>query len=567
MGTPRDNGPVLSASPEAAGGPPILDGRAKAAIVGAVLLALFLASLDQTIVGTALPRIVGELHGNDIYTWVVTAYLLTSTLTVPVYGKLSDAYGRKPLLLVGVTLFLIGSAASGQSRSMEELVGFRALQGLGAGALFPIALAVIGDIFTARERGRYQGLFGAVFGVSFILGPFLGGFLTDNWTWRWVFYVNLPVGIAALAVIATVLPNTGTGARARDLDYLGVLTFAAGVVPLLLGLTEKGQADSSGQLYPWLSPQVGGLIAIGAVMLVIFVFVESRAREPIVPLDLFRIRNYSSSMAAVLLVGFAMFTAVIYLPRFYQVVLGISATRSGYEIWPLLVGLMGGSILAGQLISRFGRYKVLMLGSLCLLVIGGFLMTHLEADTDYRVLWSWMLLVGLGVGPGMAGYTVVVQSAVPVSRIGVATSTLTFFRQMGGSTGLAIAGTIFNATFTNELPRTLAANGVPQQIVAQFGTAGASNQLTSAGGLAGALAASLPPQVRPLIPQIVTGVHQAVALAVGNLFWLTMAAGAAALLCTLALKEVPLRGGPALRQEHAASGTAPGDEPEMRRAG
>jgi EmrB/QacA subfamily drug resistance transporter len=546
----------LPGSSDADRTPPVLDGRAKAAIIGAVLLALFLASLDQTIVGTALPTIVSELKGNDIYTWVVTAYLLTSTLTVPVYGKLSDVYGRKPLLLIGVTLFLIGSAASGQARSMEQLIGFRALQGLGAGALFPIALAVIGDIFSARERGRYQGLFGAVFGVSFILGPFLGGFLTDNWSWRWVFYVNLPIGLVALAVIATVLPNLGSGARARDLDYLGVLVFAAGVIPLLLGLTEKGQSDSSGQLYAWVSPQVGGLIAIGAVMLAVFVFVESRAREPIVPLDLFRNRNYSASMASVLLVGFAMFTAVIYLPRFYQVVAGVSATQSGYEIWPLLLGLMGGSIVAGQLISRIGRYKVLMLSSLCLLVLGGFLMTHLQASTDNHVLWVWMLLVGLGVGPGMAGYTVVVQSAVPLTRIGVATSTLTFFRQMGGSVGLAIAGTIFNATFTSELPRTLAANGVPQGVISQFATGGASNQLTSAGGLSKTLAAALPAELRPLVPQIVTGVHQAVALAVGNLFWLTLAAGAAALLCTLALKEVPLRGGPALREEHAA----PADE-------
>jgi EmrB/QacA subfamily drug resistance transporter len=511
------------------------------------MLVLFLSSLDQTIVGTALPRIVSELRGDNLYTWVVTAYLLTSTVTVPIYGKLSDVYGRRPMLLIGVTLFLIGSALSGLSQSMGQLIAFRGVQGLGAGALFPISLAIIGDLFSARERGRYQGLFGAVFALSFIVGPFLGGFLTDNVNWRWVFYVNLPVGIVALAVIAAVLPNLGRRpGSARDLDYLGIGVLVVCLVPLLVGLTEKGQTGPDGRLYDWTSPQVGGLLVLSAVALVVFVLVERRAREPVIPLDLFSTRTSAGTNAAVFCLGFAMFTAVIYLPRYYQAVREVSATQSGYEIWPLLVGLMGGSILAGQLISHTGRYKVLMLTSIAILIAGAYLMTHLEADTDNRVLWSWMLIMGAGIGPGMAAYTVVIQSVVPLRRLGVATSTLTLLRQIGGTVSLAVAGTLFNSAFANELPQRLLANGVPQPVADRLGEVAASGGLASLGG-AGQLART--PELQALIPRIVAGVQQAEAAAIGSLFWLTVAAGVAAFACTLVIRELPLRGGPALRQE------------------
>jgi EmrB/QacA subfamily drug resistance transporter len=307
-----------------------LQPRARTAVLCATVLGLFLSSLDQTIVGTALPRIVTDLHGDALYTWVVTAYLLTSTITAPIYGRLSDVYGRKPLLLTGIGLFLLGSALSGLSQSMAELIAFRGLQGLGAGALFPISLAVIGDLYSPRERGRYQGLLGAVFAVSFIAGPFLGGFLTDHVSWHWVFYVNLPIGIAALAVIATVLPAIGrTAGSARDIDHLGIALFTAGVVPLLIGLSNRGIADTSGRLPGWLSPEVGGLLLAGVALLVAFLVVEAHAREPIIPLDLFRDRSYAASQAAVFLTAVAMFIAVIFLPRYYQAVRGVSATRPG----------------------------------------------------------------------------------------------------------------------------------------------------------------------------------------------------------------------------------------------
>jgi EmrB/QacA subfamily drug resistance transporter len=544
---------------ESSAAPPVVPNRG--VILGAVLLSLFLASLDQTIVGTALPHIVAELKGVSLYTWVVTAYLLTSTVTVPIYGKMSDVFGRKPALLVGVSLFLLGSALSGQARTMEELIAFRAVQGLGAGALFPIALAVIGDLFSPRERGRYQGLFGAVFGVSFIIGPFLGGFLTDNVNWRWVFYVNLPIGILALVVIGVVMPNLGRRpARLRDLDYLGIAVFSAGVVPLLIGLTQKGQVDSSGHLYPWTSFQVGGLCLIGLALLVVFVFVEWRAKEPIVPLDLFKGRTYSATMLAVFLLGFGMFTAIIYLPRFYQVVHGVSATQSGYEIWPLLVGLIGGSIVSGQIISRTGRYKLLVVLAQVVLAAGAFMFTHLQFDTNNQLVWLWMLVIGLGIGPGMAGFTTIIQAAVPLTRLGVATSTLTFFRQIGGSVGLAIAGTIFNSSFTGTLAGKLEAHGVPQQVASTFASSPAATQLSAVSNLTAVLTGLLPAQLHPLIPRIAAGIQEAVAGAVADLFWLTLAAAIGAFFCTLALEDLPLRGGPSLREEQLKP--AP-DEPDV----
>src|SRR5438105_8151367 len=399
--------------------------RTKLTIMVAVLMCLFLASLDQTVVGTALPRIITDLNGASLYAWVVTAYLLSSTVTVPIYGKFSDVFGRKVMLMIGVCLFLAGSWLSGASQNMNQLIAFRTIQGLGAGALFPIALATIADLYSPRERGRVQGLFGAVFGLSFIVGPFIGGWITDHVSWHWVFYVNVPFGVAALTVVAIVLPRAGRRqASVRDLDYLGIACFTAGVVPFMLGLSDKGNVNSSGQLANWTDFDVGGYILLGLAVLAVFLYVESRSREPILPLDLFRNRDYAVSMAAVFVFGMAMFAAVIYMPRFYQTVRGISATESGYYIWPLLVGLMGGSIGTGQIISRLGRYKWIMVAGAAVMLLGGFLLTHITADIKDWVLWSWMLILGLGIGPAMAGYTVVVQNSVPRQRLGVATSTL-----------------------------------------------------------------------------------------------------------------------------------------------
>jgi EmrB/QacA subfamily drug resistance transporter len=520
--------------------------RTKLAILGAVLLTMFLASLDQTVVGTALPRIVTDLNGASLYSWVVSAYLLSSTVTVPIYGKFSDVFGRKVMLMIGVCLFLVGSWLSGTSQNMNELIAFRTIQGLGAGALFPIVMAVIGDLYSPRERGRFQGLFGAVFALSFIVGPFIGGWITDHVSWHWVFYVNVPFGIAALVVLATVLPSAGRRtASIRDLDYLGIVLFTVGVVPFMLGLTNKGNVDSSGRLANWTDLNVGGLIIVGLVILAAFLFAESRSKEPIIPLDLFRNRDYAVSMAAVFAFGIAMFAAVIFMPRFYQTVRGISATASGYYIWPLLVGLMGGSIGTGLLISRLGRYKWLMTGGAVVMLIGGFLMTHLTAGVSDWELWAWMLVLGFGIGPAMAGFTVVVQNSVPMSRLGVATSTLTFLRQIGASVGLAAAGTIFSSSFAGRLPANLSDQGVPQPLISVL--VKYSGALQNVGNGRALLQQLLPGPEQALIPKVIAGANNALALAIGDLFWITIVSGVLGLACCLLLRDRPLRSGAELR--------------------
>ena len=518
-----------------------LSHRAKLEILGAVLLALFLGALDQTIVGTALPRIVTDLGGNEYYTWVVTIYLLTSTITVPFYGKLSDLYGRKPMMMFGVAIFLIGSALSGLSQNMAMLILFRGIQGIGAGALFPIALAVIGDLYTPAERGRYQGLFGAVFGVSFIIGPFLGGFLTDNVSWHWIFYVNIPVGLVSLFVLARLLPTVKRAGATRNFDLAGAGVFILAISALLIGLTNKQSGD-------WFDLEVGGLIAASAVLGALFILIEARAKEPIIPLAMFRNRTYTASLLSTFLVSFGFFGAIIFLPRWFQFVHGSSATESGYQIFPLLIGLIGSSIVSGILVSKTGRYKAIIITGLVTMSIGIALMTQLKADTEITTLWFWMFVTGLGIGPTLSVYTIVVQNAVPFRQLGVATSNLTFFRQIGGSVGLAVTGTIFGSRLVEELPGQLTAAGVPPQAVSQFSNAGtgALDNLVGVGGDLGTQILSLVPPalqeaVKPLIPNIVSGIHSAFTIGVTAAFQIGVVTTVLAAGTALFLKEIPLR--------------------------
>jgi EmrB/QacA subfamily drug resistance transporter len=518
-----------------------VDRRARNGIFAAVLLAMLLAGLDQTVVGTALPRIVTDLQGSDRFVWVVTAYLLSSTVSIPVYGKFSDVYGRKAMLLVGVGLFLLGSGLSGLSQTMNQLIGFRALQGLGAGAILPVATATIGDLFSPRERGRAQGMFGAVAGLSILIGPFIGGWITDHISWHWVFYVNLPPGLVALAALWTLLPNRRLDdARATDLDYLGIALFVLAVVPIMVGLTNKGEVDASTeQLYSWTSAQVGGLIGLGAVLLLLFVLTESKARHPIVPLDLFRNRDYSLSMSAAFILGMAGFVAVIFMPRYYQTVRGIGATSSGFYMWPLLISFMVGGIGAGVLITRLGRYKWLISGSAAILIAGGVLMTHLSPNTVDWTLSVWMVVLGLGMGPSLSAFTVVVQSVVPMNRIGAASGTLLFMRQIGSAMGLAIAGTVFSAIYLDQLPKSLAAQGLPAPLVDLV--AKLSQALQGVGAGDHVLARVLPASQQHLIPQIVAGANDAFAKATGAAFWMTLITGVVGLVLTLGLRDRELK--------------------------
>src|SRR6186713_359756 len=461
---PNGRAPTLEEDPALG-----LSQRAKMEILFAVMLGLFLGALDQTIVGPALPTIVTQLSGNDYYVWAITIYLLTSTISVPFWGKASDLYGRKPIYMLGIVVFLVGSALSGLSQNMAMLILFRGIQGIGAGALFPVALAIIGDLFTPQERGKYQGLFGAVFGIAFVVVPLLGGFLTENFGWHWIFYVNIPIGIVALIVIQRLLPTVKTASATRNFDIIGGAIFTVAMVFLLVGLTNKGLTNAAThQLNDWTEPTVGGFILVGIIGTLLFIFAESRAKEPIIPLDLWKSRTYSASMVSTFFAAFAFFGAIVFLPRWFQVVENFSPTNSGLAGLPLMVGLIGSSIVSGLVVSRTGRYKWLLVGAIATMGLATLFMTQLTKDTPVPVVWLWMFIASLGVGPTFSVFTIVIQNAVPFKQLGVATSNLTFFRQIGGTISLAFVGTIFATSFEDNLIPQMTAAGVPQQVTDGF---------------------------------------------------------------------------------------------------
>jgi EmrB/QacA subfamily drug resistance transporter len=520
-----------------------LSPRAKLEILGAILLTMFLFALDQTVVGVALPKIVTDLGGNELYTWAVTIYLLTSTISGPIYGKLSDLFGRRPIVIFAVGLFLIASALCALSQEMWQFVLFRGLQGLGGGAVFPIALAVVADLYTPAERGKYLGLFGAVFGVSSLVGPALGGFVTDTFGWHWIFFLNIPVGVVALAILWRLLPAIKRPEAGRNIDYVGAAVFTVAIATFLIGLTNKQSIGAD-----WTDPAVGGLMLVGLAFGALFVFVESRVPEPIVPLGLFRNRTVAISVAATFLAAFGFFNAIIFLPRWFQTVGGASATESGYNLLPLLFGMIVMAVASGQIVARTGRYRLLLVGALVLLAGSLFLMTNLRADTPRPTLWLWMVLAGVGIGPSLAVFTLIVQNAVQPDKIGVATGSLTFFQQIGGTVGLTLGGTLFAQRLTTEIPAQLVSAGVPQQMVDTFAAGGAGGgqlDLTGTGDLGARILAAVPEQFRalvePLIPNIVKGIHEAFSISLASTFWIGIAGAiVAAALCAF-LRETPMR--------------------------
>ncbi|UQX86973.1 MFS transporter [Jatrophihabitans telluris] len=490
-------------------------------IMSGLMMGMFLASLDQTIVSTALPTIVGDFHRTDLLSWVITSYLLASTASTPLWGKAGDLYGRKRVFQLAIVVFLLGSMLCGASQNMFELIAFRGVQGIGGGGLISLVFAIIGDVIPPRERGRYQGYFGAVFGVSSVVGPLAGGFAVDNLSWHYIFYINLPLGIAALIVTNRVL-HLPKRTREVNIDWWGALLLVAGVSAILLA-TQSGGTD-----YPWGSWQIIGLFILGAILLAGFGVREHLAREPILPLELFRLQIFTVSNTIAFISGVAMFGALAFLPQYMQLVHGVSATVSGLLLLPLLIGLLVMSIGSGRYISRTGRYRWFPLAGTVLVTLGLWLLTHIGAHTSLAVVGLYILVFGAGLGLFIQVLTLVVQNAVPMRQMGVATSSVTFFRSMGGAIGASALGAVLTARIAYEFPHYL-----PAATLASGGDK--VSQLVQSPAILNALKRSN--------PALHEGIIQAYSHAIDRVFLVGTIVSAFSIIAALFIKQVQLRGG------------------------
>jgi EmrB/QacA subfamily drug resistance transporter len=503
------------------------------------MLALLLAALDQTIVGTAIPRIVADLNGLDRLAWVTTAYLVTSTTMTPIAGKLGDLFGRKPFLLAGMIGFVAASALCGLSQDMTQLIVFRGIQGIFGGVLFATVFTVIGDLFPPENRGRVQGLFGAVFGLSAIIGPTAGGFITDHWGWRWVFEVNIPVGIVAVGVVLAGLPYVRSKASWRDIDFWGAFALAAGVVPLLIALSITRD-------HAWTSPEVVGLLALAAAMLAAFVFIEARVKQPIVPLELFKNPTFTVSMIVGFLTAFGMFGSILFTPLVFQGVLGISATNSGALITPMMFGLLAASTLTGLVMRRIKYYRFLGTLGVAVMIVGMYLLSQITPSTPEWHVVADLIVVGLGIGTTFPLYLTAVQVALPRKHMGVASSQIQFWRNLGGTVGSSILG----AVLANRLPDYLKVRITDLHLPAQIHLpSGGANAILQPGALA------------QLPAPIAAAIRLALADTLHDIYFFAGLILVVALVSTVFLKEVPLTssapatgvGDPALEDETTES--------------
>lgn len=515
---------------------PSVSGREKAVIIAGTMLGLFVAAINQTVVSTALPRILGDLGGLNLYSWVFTAAMLTSTTVVPLVGKLSDLYGRKPFFMWGIAIFITMSALSGASQSMTQLVVFRGLGGIGAGMIMANAFAIIGDLFAPAERGRYMGLFTAVFGLASVIGPFLGGWLTDNLSWRWVFYVNVPVGVLALAVLWVGFPRFRPSLPRPGIDYWGVAALIVAVVPLLLALVWAGD------LYPWLSPQIIGLLAVAAGGTAAFALAESQAADPIMPLSMFRNPVFSVAIAVTFLTGMGMFGTIAYMPLFIQGVLGASATSSGAVTTPMMLGMVVASTLAGQVVSHTQRYRLLVIFGGVVLAGGLYLMSLMSQSAAQIVAVRNMVIVGVGLGASMPVLGLVAQNAFPYRLLGVATSSIQFFRQIGGTLGIALFGTMVTAHLRSglraELPTKV--QGLPDPLLARLEDPQVLLSPDALDRLREGFAA-IGTEGPRLFSETVGAMRSVLSEGLTDVFLVGFVVGVAALAVSLFLREIPLR--------------------------
>ena len=532
-----------------------LSTRTRVVVMAGTLLGLFTAAMDMTVVSTSLPRIVASLGGLGLFPWVFTSFMITSTTAVPIVGKLTDLFGRKPFYIAGVAILMLGSVLSGSSQTMEQLIAFRAVQGLGAGMIMGIAFAIIGDVFPPAERGKWSGLMAGVFASASVLGPLIGGALTDHVHWRWVFYINLPLGSVTLLVLFFGMPTLRPLTRPR-LDYMGIVLLAATVVPALLAFSWAGSR------YDWTSPEIIGMFTWSAVALAMFTYVELHTEEPLLPMGLFRNRIFAVSAVVTFMTGIAMFGALSYIPLFVQGVIGASATNSGLVTMPMMIAMAITAAITGQIMSRTGRYRLLGVAGLIIMTAGMYLLAQMDANATNFIARRNMVVMGIGLGMSLPLFMLAVQNAVPHKMMGIATSTMQFLRSVGGTMGVAIMGSLINSTLSSELAANMppqVTESAPPALVEQIRNPQFLLSPEQLSAVRGAFE-QLGPQGTQLFEASIAAVRTSLATAIGDAFWVAVFVMAASVLVGAFLKEVPLRRGHDLAGEPIPP-TAPSPAP------